>query len=155
MHNISGSCGIHTVRLLHIMPRGARRSAESSLLSELEQMDQLFQASGKVTSKSSFKVLTFNKKAEGELFTEQCGDASEANVWLDREILLYLRGCLEGTARVYGQGSSASDILESLWTKYGTSVRQEKDHLLGLKRDSQESVFDLAMEIGCLVTWLI
>lgn len=41
----------------------------------------------------------------------------------------------------------ASEVFESFQTWYGTSVRQAKERLLGLKRDSQESV---SIEIRCL-----
>lgn len=39
-------------------------------------------------------------------------------------------------------------------TKYGTSARQVKERLLGLKREPQGSVFDTAVQINRLMTIL-
>lgn len=45
----------------------------------------------------------------------------------------------------------AEEIYSALQTRYDISTQQAKEHLLGLKRDPQESVSDFAVEIGNLV----
>lgn len=61
--------------------------------------------------------------------------------------MLLLRGRLEEPARIYGRGETGEEIYNAPETRYGISLQQEKECLLGLSRDPQVSVSDFAIEI--------
>lgn len=78
-------------------------------------MNQLVKVLEKLSPVSlSFKAPTFNGVGEVELFIEQFRGVAYSNQWSERDNLLHLCGCLEGTARVYGWSGSAREIFESL-----------------------------------------
>lgn len=103
-----------------------------------------------VSNSPSIKALTFN--GDVELFTCQIQDVAKVSGWTEKTPFLHLRSCLGGKASVYGCSGSIVEIFESLRTRNGVSTRQAKELLLGLKRDSQKSVFDVATEIKRVVS---
>lgn len=82
---------------------------------------------------------------------EQFRDVAEENRWTKRSTLLHMRGCLDGPASIYSRGESVQGVFEAPQTRYGTSAKQAQERLLGLKRDPQVAVYDLTVDIGCLV----
>lgn len=115
-------------------------------------MDQLVTEILKlVSTPPPIEAPTFNGEGHVELFIRQFRDIAEENGWTEKATLLHLRSSLEGKARVYGRSDTTREIFASLQTRYGVSAPQAKQRLLGLKRDSRESVLDFAMEIKRLV----
>lgn len=53
---------------------------------------------------------------------------------------------------MYGRGSTKQEIVDSLYARYGISVRHAKGMLVNFKRDSQGSIFYLSVELGQLVS---
>lgn len=119
-------------KLRHNMPRG-RRSVDADLMAAAaDSTEQLVRVLERLTPVTvpSFRTPTFNGEGEAELFIEQLRDVTDANRWSERDKLLHLRGCLEGTARVCGQSDSTRGTFDSCRTRYGISTRQAKEHLL-------------------------
>lgn len=87
------------------------------------------------------------------MFIQQFQNVAEINGCTEKETLLHLRSSLEDKAREYGYGGSAQEIYSSLVStcRYGMPTRQAKEHLLGLRKDTYESMFDLRLRIQQLV----
>lgn len=66
---------------------------------------------------------------------------------MDREALLHLRGALLGSAESYSGGDSKEESTEILSTRYGLTSKQAQERLGKLKKDPNQSIFDLSIEV--------
>ena len=97
-----------------------------------------------------FKPPKFNGTGDVELFIQQFNDVREANGWDAPTALLQLRTCLEQSAADCGRAANVDATIASLRARFGITVRQARDRLANLRRESGQSIHALGMKASRL-----
>lgn len=85
------------------------------------------------------KASTFNSNSEVEFIINKFQDFAVENEWTANSTLGHVTGASEEASPKHPR------------TRYGTSLQQGKERLLGSRRDPKASVFDFAAQSGRLV----
>lgn len=133
----------------------ASRRGRQAAGADETQMERLATALGVALRagdrRDKFKAPKFDGSGDVELFIAQFQDVSRANCWSGGDALLHMRANLEKDATVCGRGENLCSILLNLRARFGLTVRQARDRLMGLKREPNQSLHALAVEIHRLV----
>lgn len=78
-------------------------------------------------------------------------DMAKDNEKSDKKVLLQLMSYLERPTGDYRQGDSMKRVMQALRTQYATMMRQAKEKLMSVRKDPQDSVFHLTVDIRRLV----
>lgn len=99
----------------------------------------------------SFKPPEFDGRGDVEFFIRQFQEVSEANEWNDRAELLSLRASLKDAAQDCGKAVDVRGVFGALRARYGTSPREARNKLLGLKKEYKTGLQEHAAEVEGLI----
>lgn len=129
--------------------RGGTPAPEQNNVGQLTEL--LTTVLGRTTQRDRFSAPKYDGTGDVELFITQFDDVAEANRWSERDCLLHLRLSLEKDAKACSRGETVDDVYSNLRTRFGLTVRQARDRLAGLKREPNQSLHALGVEIQRLV----
>jgi hypothetical protein len=121
------------------------------VVDEVERLTQLLATALQRQAPPRFNQPKYDGSSDVELFITQFNDVKHANNWGRAETLLHLRSCLEKDAIDCGRGEDYEEVLDNLRARFGLSVRQARDRLSALRREPNQSLHSLGVEVKRLV----
>jgi hypothetical protein len=121
------------------------------VVDEVERLTRLLATALQRQAPPRFKPPKYDGSTDVELFVTQFNDVRHANNWDGAETLLHLRSCLEKDAIDCGRGEDYEEVLDNLRARFGLSVRQARDRLSALRREPNQSLHSLGVEVKRLV----
>jgi hypothetical protein len=118
------------------------------------QMERLTELMGNAIIRGQaekFKPPKYDGTGDVEYFLQQFDDCREANGWNNAASVLHLRKCLEKNALECGRGANVDEISENLRARFSLSMRQARDRLNNIRRETGQNLYDLGTEIERLV----
>lgn len=132
--------------------RGQPRPQAQDAGAGIDQLADLFnrvlqQQPAHQAPRDRFKPPRYNGTGDVELFIQQFTDVCRANDWDEATSFLQLRTSLEQSAADCGRGITFGAVLENLRARFGLTVRQARDRLVNIRREANQSVHALGMEV--------
>lgn len=118
-------------------------------------MDELTRALERVLADrrptDRYKAPKYDGSSDVELFVTHFTEVTAANGWNDAAAIIHLRTALEGAAKDCARGATVAAINTSLRSRFGVTIRQARDRLVYLRRESGQSLHELGVEINRLL----
>lgn len=116
-----------------------------------DPMDRLADIIGGLQRPDRFKLGKFDGSGDVELFLQDFDAVREANHWSDAASLLHLRASLCETAADCKRGRDIDQVRNRLRLRFGITPAQARDRLVGMRRETGQSLHALASEVERLV----
>jgi hypothetical protein len=101
--------------------------------------------------RDSFKIPEYDGQTDICYFLRQFQDITTASDWNPAASLLQLREALRGKAQECGNADSVEGVFEALQAKFGLSVREARNKITLLRRESKITLQEYGTEVSKLM----
>ena len=130
----------------------ANRGAPRQAADPMARVAELLEAALTVQApRDRFNPPRFDGKSDVELFIAQFNEISNANQWDQNTTLINLRLSLEKDATECSRGQDVQAVFNNLRARFGLTVRQARDKLANIKRETGQTHHMLGLEVQKLV----